>query len=171
MNEASTNGNGPTPGPLVEALGLSKGFPGVVALDNVSVAFTEGEVHGLVGENDDGKSTLLTILAGIYLPDAGEIVWEGEPVSFKVPPDAVKLGIEVIPQELSLAPGLSAAENIMMGIFPSSVGRVRWRDVNREARRIAETISLEADVRRPAASLSPAEQRLVMIARALARKA
>ncbi|MCW3066527.1 MAG: rbsA [Solirubrobacterales bacterium] len=167
------NGNGPSavPETLLEGRNLSKAFPGVVALDDVSVAFGRGEVHGLVGENGAGKSTLLKVLSGIYLSDAGEIRWEGEPVSFKVPPDAVKLGIEVIPQELSLAPGLSAAENIMMGIFPARAGRVRWREVNREAKRIAETIHLDIDVRRMAASLSPAEQRLVMIARALARNA
>jgi len=157
-------------GTLLEARGLSKAFPGVVALSDVSVSFERGEVHGLVGENGAGKSTLLKILSGIYTPDDGEIVWAGEPVTFRGPPDAVKLGIELIPQELSLAPGLSAAENIMMGMYPSRLGRVRWREVVREAARIAATIHLEIDVRRNASTLSAAEQRQVMIARALARR-
>jgi ABC-type sugar transport system ATPase subunit len=173
----SPNGSGPNltmdqaPNILLEARHLSKGFPGVIALDDVSFALETGEVHGLVGENGAGKSTLLKILSGIYTPDGGEIRFAGEPVTFKVPPDAVKLGIEVIPQELSLADGLSAAENIMMGNFPSTAGRVRWREVNRQAKVVAESLELNIDVRRKAATLSPAERRMVMIARALARKA
>jgi ribose transport system ATP-binding protein len=155
---------------LLEARHMSKSFPGVVALSDVSVAFERGEVHGLVGENGAGKSTLLKILAGIYTADDGEIVWEGQAVTFRGPPHAVKLGIELIPQELSLAMTLSAAENIMMGIYPSRAGRVQWREVAREARRVAETVHLTIDLRRKAATLSAAEQRLVMIARALARK-
>ena len=157
--------------PLLEARGLSKRFPGVVALDDVSVSVRAGEVHGLVGENGAGKSTLLKIVSGVYSIDDGELLWKGEPVAFKGPPEAVKRGIELIPQELDLALGLSAAENIMMGIYPSQVGRVRWREVNRKAREIAATVHLEADLRRKCATLSPAEQRLVMIARALARNA
>jgi ribose transport system ATP-binding protein len=161
---------GRPPGPLLSTSGLNKAFPGVVALSDVSVAFASGEVHGLVGENGAGKSTLLKIISGIYTPDSGEILWDGEPVSFRAPPDAVKLGIELIPQELSLAPGLSAAENIMMGIYPSRLGRVRWRAVLQEATRIAASVHLDIDVRRHASTLSAAEQRQVMIARALARR-
>lgn len=157
--------------PLLEARGLCKRFPGVVALDDVSVSVRAGETHGLVGENGAGKSTLLKIVSGVYSTDDGELLWKGEPVAFKGPPEAVKRGIELIPQELDLAFGLSAAENIMMGIYPSRLGRVRWREVNRKAREIASTVHLEADLRRKCGTLSPAEQRLVMIARALARNA
>jgi ribose transport system ATP-binding protein len=157
--------------PLLEVRGVTKGFPGVVALERADLTVQPGEVHGLVGENGAGKSTLLKIVSGVYTADAGEVRWEGRPVSIQLPPDSVKLGIELIPQELSLAPGLSAAENIMMGIYPARMGRVSWREVNRRAREVAESIELHADVRRPASSLPIAEQRLVMIARALARKA
>jgi ABC-type sugar transport system ATPase subunit len=163
----SQNGSRAAVVPLLEAKGISKRFPGVVALDDVSVTIRAGEVHGLVGENGAGKSTLLKIVSGVYTPDDGELLWDGEPVTFKGPADAVKRGIELIPQELDLAFGLSAAENIMMGIYPSRLGRVHWREVNRKAREIAKTIHLDADVRRKCATLSPAEQRLVMIARAL----
>jgi ribose transport system ATP-binding protein len=156
---------------LLEARGMSKRFPGVVALDDVSISVQAGEIHGLVGENGAGKSTLLKIVSGLYSPDDGELLWKGESTSFKAPPDAVKLGIELIPQELDLAFNLSAAENIMMGYYPARAGRVRWREVNRQARAIGASIRLTADVRRKCSSLSPAEQRLVMIARALARKA
>lgn len=157
--------------PLLEVREVSKGFPGVVALEHAALTVMPGEVHGLVGENGAGKSTLLKIVSGVYNADEGELRWEGEPVSIRVPSDAVKLGIELIPQELSLAPGLSCAENIMMGIYPAQMGRVRWRDVNRRAQEIAARIELHVDVRRPSASLPAAEQRLVMIARALARRA
>jgi len=159
------------PGPLLEVRHLSKVFPGVVALDDVSMNVRAGEVHGLVGENGAGKSTLLKIVSGLYVADGGELLWNGEVTRFRAPPDAVKRGIELIPQELSLAPSLSAAENIMMGIYPAHLGRVRWREVKREAQAVAATIHLEADLSRKASTLSPAEQRLVMIARALARKA
>jgi ABC-type sugar transport system ATPase subunit len=157
--------------PLLEVRHLSKFFPGVVALDDVSMNVRVGEVHGLVGENGAGKSTLLKIVSGLHASDRGELMWNGELTRFKGPPDAVKLGIELIPQELSLAPSLSAAENIMMGIYPAHLGRVRWRQVNQQAKAVAATIHLEADLRRKSSTLSPAEQRLVMIARALARKA
>jgi ribose transport system ATP-binding protein len=157
--------------PLLEIQHASKRFPGVVALDDVSISIAAGEVHGLVGENGAGKSTLLKILSGLYSSDEGEIFWNGERTHIRGPADAVKLGIELIPQELDLAPSLSAAENIMMGIQPSRLGRVRWREVHRRAREVAESVHLTADVRRKAGTLSPAEQRLVMIARALARRA
>ncbi len=156
---------------LLEARHLRKAFPGVVALDDVSFALRTGEVHGLVGENGAGKSTLLKILSGIYVPDGGEIRFAGKRVTFKVPPDAVRLGIEVIPQELSLAEDLTAAENIMMGNFPSRAGRVRWREVNRRAEEVVQTLGRNVDVRRKVSTLSAAQRRLVMIARALARKA
>lgn len=168
---AAGAGDRPAPGPILEGRSLAKRFPGVVALDDVSVTFMSGEVHGLVGENGAGKSTLLKVLSGIYGQDGGEVFFDGRPVRFAVPADAVKLGIEVIPQELSLAPGLSVAENIMMGIPPSHLGRVRWRAMNRRAREVALTVHLEVDVRSKADTLSPAQQRLVMIARALARNA
>ncbi|MHB1469774.1 MAG: ATP-binding cassette domain-containing protein, partial [Solirubrobacteraceae bacterium] len=157
--------------PILEGRSISKRFPGVIALEGVSIGLLPGEVHGLIGENGAGKSTLLKILSGIYGADEGEILFEGERVRFSLPADAVKLGIEVIPQELSLALNLSVAENIMMGIHPSQVGRVRWHAVNRQAREVARSVHLEVDVRRKAETLSPAEQRLVMIARALARRA
>jgi ribose transport system ATP-binding protein len=171
-SRTSASRSGDAAATILEGRSLSKVFPGVIALDDVSIAFRAGEVHGLVGENGAGKSTLLKVLSGIYGHDSGEILFDGQPRRFSVPADAVKLGIDVIPQELSLALGLSAAENIMMGIQPASrTGRVQWRSVNRQAREVAETVRLDADVRRKAETLSPAQQRLVMIARALARKA
>ena len=82
---------------------------------------------------------------------------------------AVRLGIEMVPQELSLAPALSAAENMFVGHYPARLGRVRWREMVRTAQAIGERIGLKGDLRRPAGSLSPSDQRLVMIGRALVR--
>jgi len=157
--------------PLLEVRGVSKEFPGVRALDDVSIDVREGEILGLVGENGAGKSTLIKIVGGLYQPDAGELVWRGEPVAHWSPVQAVRLGIEVVPQELSLAPMLSAGENMFIGHYPSRSGRVRWSSLHREAKEIGARLGLTADLHRPAGSLSPAQQRLVMIGRALARKA
>jgi len=154
---------------LLETRNVTKTFPGVRALDDVSVDVREGEILGLIGENGAGKSTLIKIIGGLYQPDEGEIVWQGEPISHSSPVQAVRLGIEVVPQELSLVPALSAAENMFVGHYPASAGRVRWREIDRSARAIAERLGLTADLRRPAGSLSPAAQRLVMVGRALAR--
>jgi ribose transport system ATP-binding protein len=157
------------PSVLLETQNITKSFPGVRALDDVSIDVHEGEILGLVGENGAGKSTLIKVISGLYQPDSGEIVWRGERISHQSPVHAVKLGIEVVPQELSLAPALSAAENMFVGNYPSRASRVRWRDVHRAARAMGDRLGLDADLRRPAGSLSPAHQRLVMIGRALAR--
>ncbi len=89
---------------LLETQHVRKSFPGVVALDDVSIDVRRGEILGLVGENGAGKSTLTKIIAGQYQPDAGALVWDGEIVSHSSPAHAVRLGIEMVPQELSLAP-------------------------------------------------------------------
>ena len=148
-----------------------KVFPGVRALDDVSIDVAEGEIHGLVGENGAGKSTLIKILGGIYQPDAGEVRWRGETIQHASPAHAIQRGIEVIPQELSLAPRLSCAENMLIANYPSRLGRVRWRALLQRAREIAARLELDVDLRKPVGDLSAAHQRLVMIGRALARDA
>src|SRR6476646_9941078 len=93
--------------PLLEGRNLVKVFPGVVALDDVSIDVRRAEILGLVGENGAGKSTLTKIVAGQYQPDGGYLLWQGQPVSHQSTAHAVRLGIEMVPQELSLAPALS----------------------------------------------------------------
>ena len=105
-------------GELISARGIHKYFPGVHALDDVTFNVGAGEIHALVGENGAGKSTLVKILSGIHTPDSGEILFEGRRVDWKGPRDALKAGIAVIHQELSLAPHLSVAENIFLGREP-----------------------------------------------------
>jgi ABC-type sugar transport system ATPase subunit len=155
---------------LLETRSVRKTFPGVIALDDVSIDVRRGEILGLVGENGAGKSTLTKIIAGQYLPDAGDLVWDGRVVSHTSTAQAVRLGIETVPQELSLAPALTAAENMFIGHYPARLGRVRWRTMLRSAESIGERLGLTADLRKPAGTLSPADQRLVMIGRALVRE-
>jgi ribose transport system ATP-binding protein len=169
MEESCTRAARVEPEILLEARHLVKAFPGVRALDDVSIDVRRGEILGLVGENGAGKSTLMKIIGGIYHADEGELVWEGERITHSSALTAVHRGIEVVPQELSLAPALSGAENMFFGHYPSRAGRVHWKEMRREANAIAARLGLKADLRRPAGSLSPAQQRLVMIARALVR--
>src|SRR5438876_10739157 len=98
--------------------GISKYYPGVVALDNVDFSLERGEVHALVGENGAGKSTLMKILAGAEKASRGEILLDGEPVVIDSPQRAMDLGIGIIYQELNVVPHLSAAEHIVLGREP-----------------------------------------------------
>src|SRR2546430_1485694 len=101
--------------PLLEARGVCKAFPGVQALQDVSLRLGRGEVLAVVGENGAGKSTLMKILGGVYTPDAGTIVLDGQPVTIPDVDRAQKLGIVLIHQELSLAENLDIAGNIFLG--------------------------------------------------------
>ena len=100
---------------ILELKNISKSFPGVKAVDNVSLCFREGEVHVLFGENGAGKSTLIKIISGVYRKDNGSIILENREVNFNSPRDALENGISVIYQELSLIPDLTVAENIFLG--------------------------------------------------------
>ena len=99
---------------IVEIAGVTKRFPGVLALDRISIGFRAGEVHAVIGENGAGKSTLMNILAGDLQPDEGEIRLDGKTMRFASPLDSRAAGIVVVYQELALCPTLSVAENIMM---------------------------------------------------------
>jgi ribose transport system ATP-binding protein len=158
--------------PLLEMRGISKTFPAVRALGNVSLSVKEGEVHALMGENGAGKSTLMKILSGAYRADpGGEILIEGRPVMIDGPIAARELGIAVIYQELSLAPNLTVAENVFTGRELRKGGR-RWAQVDRAAmERGAEEVLTRLGAtfgpRTLVADLSIAERQLVEIARAL----
>jgi ABC-type sugar transport system ATPase subunit len=111
--------------PLAELRSVSKGFPGVLALDHVDLALYPGEIHGLAGENGAGKSTLVKVLSGAHAPDAGELRLQGRPVRFRSPREALAAGIGVVHQELAGAPHLTVTENVLLGRLPSGWGRVR----------------------------------------------
>lgn len=157
-------------GPILELEHITKRFPGVAALDDVSVTIESGEVHGLVGENGAGKSTLVNIIAGVHKPNSGQIRLDGEPVAFDHPIDSLSQGIAVIHQELTLMPALSIAENIFLGRLPrrERTGLVDWDQLHRRAREVLERIGLELDPEAPVRLLSTGLQQQVEISRALA---
>jgi len=148
--------------------GITKTFPGVKALDDVDLDVRRGEVHALLGENGAGKSTLMTVLAGTYSPDSGEIHLDGQVVAPRAPLDAKRLGILLVHQELSLVPGLSVAENIFLGSLPTKRLGVDWRKLRADADAILERLESTVSARDQLSSLSIANQQMVEIARALA---
>jgi ribose transport system ATP-binding protein len=152
--------------------GITKSFPGVVALEDVHFEVRAGEVHVLLGENGAGKSTLVKILTGAYQMDAGSITWHGRPVRIGSPADAQRLGISVIYQEFNLVPQLSIAENIFITREPLrfAAGPVRvidWPRLYRQAQEVLRSLDLDLDPRRPVEGLGVARQQMVEIAKAL----
>jgi len=150
--------------------GISKRFPGVVALDDVAFDVAQGEVVALVGENGAGKSTLMKILAGLHRPDHGTIRLEGREVSMHSPEDAARLGIAVIHQELEVIDTLDVAGNVFLGREPARRGPLRLLDRARiydETRTHLRRLGADIEPHTPVRSLSTAQQQLVAIARAL----
>jgi ribose transport system ATP-binding protein len=157
-------------GALWELRGVSKSFPGVRALDDVSLALREGEIQALVGENGSGKTTLAKCLAGVHQPDDGGLYHQDERVEFRTPAAARDRGVAVFYQESSLVPSLSVAENIHLGRLPGRGPLIDWGTARLEARNALERLSVRIDPDRPVADLSIAEQQLVEIAKAISRE-
>jgi ribose transport system ATP-binding protein len=155
---------------LLAVQGIRKRFGATVALDGVDLGVSGGEVCALVGENGSGKSTLLNVLSGALEPDGGAILLAGEPFAPRGPADARRLGVAHIHQELSLCPHLSVAENILLGVEPSSRGFLRLRQMRRAASRVLEEFGRgDIDPSARTGSLSLASRQVVEICRALAR--
>ncbi len=155
--------------PILEVRHITKRFPGVLALDDVSVEFLPGQVHAVVGENGAGKSTLMKIMAGAYVPDSGEILLQGERVTFSHPQEALQKGISIIYQEFNLLPERTVAQNIFLGREPSRFGVIDIGKMNENARVLLKEIGVEQFISPTAvvSSLSVAEQQLVEIAKAI----
>lgn len=154
--------------PLLQMKNISKRFPGVQALRNVSLEVTKGEIHALLGENGAGKSTLIKILSGIFQADSGEILFRGTPAHFNSPFDAWAAGISTIHQELMLIPQLTVAENIFLGKVPlNRIGLVDRQYMFDEAHRLLERLEIDANPLSQVADLPIALQQMVEIARAL----
>ncbi len=158
--------------PILEATGVTKRFPGVAALDDVSLTVYPGEVLALVGENGAGKSTLMKILAGAIQPDGGVIAVDGRRVTLTGPRHAQDLGLGIIYQELSLVGALSVAENIFLGDLPQRPGipgRVDWPRLWTRTSQLLERVGARVRPQTPVRALSVAQKQMVEIARALAR--
>ena len=161
----------PSPGKvLLEMKGIGKTFPGVKALQGVSLTVREGQVHALLGENGAGKSTLIKILSGAYTKDEGQIFFDGNPVEIRAPQDAQALGISTIYQEFNLARDLTIAENIFLGHLPKKGFAVDWDKVKTGSREILNTLGVDLPVDTMVSTLSVAEQQLVEIAKSLNRQ-
>ena len=150
---------------------ISKRYGGLVALNGVRLDVRRGEVHAVVGENGAGKSTLMNILGGIVRRDSGTVFYKGNRIEFESPSDAMKSGVSLIHQELSMLPSLNVMENIFMGRMDSRCGFVRWRGLWEKARDVLTRVGLSIDPRRPVSDLSISERQLVEIAKALSLKA
>jgi len=157
---------------ILEMRSITKTFPGVKALENVSLAVRRGEIHAICGENGAGKSTLMKVLSGVYPTGSydGEIVYDGAPVKFNGIRDSEQVGIVIIHQELALVPYLSIAENIFLGNERKGRGGlIDWNKANAEAARLLESVGLDETPVTTVGQLGVGKQQLVEIAKALSK--
>ena len=153
---------------ILELKGITKEFPGVRALDNVTVKIERGTIHGLVGENGAGKSTLIKILAGIYQPTAGTITMNGKEEHFATPIQARHTGIAVVHQEIKLAEPLTVAENMFLGnVLTDASGLVDWKGMRKRAQEIVDDLGMDIDVNAQVSSLTVAKKQIVEIMHAI----
>ena len=160
MTEADRNN-------LLTMSGVSKAFPGVLALDDVDLSLKKGEIHALVGENGAGKSTLIKVLTGVEKQDTGKIFIENNEVVVRSPQHAQELGISPVYQEINLCPNLTVAENILIGREPRKFGSIDWKAMNTKANQILKRLDIHIDVTKTLGSYSVAIQQMGAIARAL----
>lgn len=156
---------------FLQAVNISKSFPGVQALKEVSLDFYSGEVHALIGENGAGKSTLIKILSGVYTPTEGHVVLNGEKIEFRSPHDAIERGIAVIHQELSIANDLTVAENIFLGLEPKKGAFLDRALMNKLSQDILDFMQVKIKATALARDLTAAQQQMIEIARVINRKA
>ncbi len=157
---------------LLEVRGVCKDFPGVRALDNVSLALKKGSVLALMGENGAGKSTLMKCLFGIYQKDAGSILLEGKEISFRTPREALEHGVAMVHQELNQALRRSVADNMWLGRYPTRLGVfVREGEMMAKTRTVLAELGISIDPARIMSSMSVAERQMVEIAKAVSYNA
>lgn len=156
---------------LLEMKDIVKEFPGVRALDGVSLDVREGDIHAIVGENGAGKSTLMKVLSGVHPHGSftGHITWQGGPYEVKNVRQSEERGIAIIHQEFALTPYLSIAENIFLGNERGSRGIIDWNRTRVEAQRLCRTVGLEEDVDTPIMDIGVGKQQLVEIVKALSK--
>lgn len=157
--------------PLWELKEVSKEFPGVQALDDVSLTINSGEIHALIGENGSGKSTLAKCIAGVHQPESGQLLHTGKSVELFHPIDAQAHGVATIYQEFSLVPTLSVAENIFLGrpLRRTRFSGIDWEEMRKQTSAILDQLSIRIDPNAIVRDLSVAEQQLIEIAKAMSR--
>lgn len=156
---------------IIEFKNITKKYPGVIALDEVSISIRKGEIHAIVGENGAGKSTLMNILGGEIQPDKGEICYNGKIVNIPNPNFAISIGISIVYQELKLCPNLSVVENIYLGREKESGMRINWKALNEKCRKVFQSLKVEINPKSLVRTLSIAKQQLVEIAKAISLNA
>ncbi len=160
------------PAPVLELLGITKRFPGIVANDRIDLDLRRGEVHALLGENGAGKSTLMNVVYGLYKPDEGEIRVKGEPVTMHSPVDAIEHGIGMVHQHFMLIPVMTVAENIVLGTEPNAAGVfLDHRAAERRVRELATSFNFAIDPDARIQNISVGQQQRVEILKALYRRA
>ena len=157
---------------LLEMINITKEFPGVKALDGVSLRVRRGTVHALMGENGAGKSTLMKCLFGIYGRDGGEIYLEGKPISFRNPKEALEAGVAMVHQELNQALKRNVMDNIWLGRYPTTAGIfTREGKMYEDTRRIFEELDIDVDPHRVMSTMPVADRQMVEIAKAVSYNA
>ncbi|MCD7820003.1 MAG: sugar ABC transporter ATP-binding protein [Lachnospiraceae bacterium] len=158
--------------PVLQVKHIAKEFPGVKALEDISIDFYPGECHALVGENGAGKSTLIKIIASIYKPTSGEVYLDGKLCDFKTPKDALDAGIAVIEQETAIAPDLTVAENMYLGCEPKkSNGLLDRKKMEKDSQEVLDGMGLQIDAHTICAGLTAAQLQMVEIAKVVAKHA
>jgi len=153
--------------PAVELRGIAKRFGPVEVLTDIDLVLHGGRVHSLAGENGAGKSTLVKIFAGIYRPDSGAILLDGQPITMHSAADARRHGIAVIHQHPAMFPDLSVAENIFVGRQPRQGARIDWPRMHATAEELLQRLGMQIDVRLPVKAISIVERQVIEIVRAL----
>ena len=154
---------------ILELKGITKQYPGTLAVDHVDLSIRRGEVHAIVGENGAGKSTLIKMLSGAVMPTSGTIIFEGKEYKRFAPSEAIHKGIGVIYQEFNLVPGLSIAANIFLGREYRQNVFLNDREAEREAQKLIDEWQVNLDPRAAVKSLSIAEQQIVEIIKAISQ--
>ncbi|MES2666918.1 MAG: sugar ABC transporter ATP-binding protein [Pseudomonadota bacterium] len=162
----------PSDPPLWDVVSVSKAYPGVLANDRVSIRLMAGRIHGLMGENGCGKSTLIRLLSGVDRPDSGEIRRNGTPVTLNNPTEARAYGVATVFQEFSIVGSLTVAENVFLGRWPRKrLGLIDWDAMNSRTREVLAQLDIDLDPQALTSTLSVAEQQLIEIAKAVAANA
>lgn len=153
---------------ILDARNISKSFPGVSAVDNISLKLCKGEILALIGENGAGKSTLINVLGGVQKPDGGQIIINGQSVMFSSSDQAIRAGISVVFQELSLVDGLSIAENIFANRQPiGMLNKINWRQLYQQTQEFLEKFNLELNPRTPVKNLTMGQKQILEILKAI----